>query len=300
MLSKYLSYSVYDCFTDKRFGGNVGAIVWNAKKLNATQMQNLAKEFNVPVTGFILGINNNQVRARFFMPSAEIGMCGHVTIGIFTHLINNKLINSDKCILEIPSGQIEIITEQTNNDNPLIMFSLTIPKFLNNQINEQEILNALNISSDNISSIPIGSVDAGLKHLFINFKNEKVLRSLKPNFNDLKKISKKLNIDTVACFTLDNSQSDINLKIRDFCPVLGVNETPASGTTNGALTGYLLKNKLIKTVSQRIIAYQGSEIGRPSCIISKIDVHNKEITKLQVGGTAVSSFKGEIEPLENN
>ena len=75
---------------------------------------------------------------------------------------------------------------------------------------------------------------------------------------------------------------------------MGVNEVPASGTTNGALIGYLLKNKLINLKSQTLIAQQGLEIGRPSKIITKLEVSNGNIKSLKIGGSAVPSHYGYI------
>ena len=76
---------------------------------------------------------------------------------------------------------------------------------------------------------------------------------------------------------------------------MGVNETPASGTTNGALIAYLFKNNLIQKASQKIFANQGSEIGRPSKIISEIIVNDGLITNLKIGGTALLSYFGSVK-----
>ena len=80
--------------------------------------------------------------------------------------------------------------------------------------------------------------------------------------------------------------------MRDFCPALGVDEVPASGTTNAALAGYLVQHGLIVAQSQVILAEQGSEIGRPSKICSQITVEDDEIKELWVGGQAVASIQG--------
>ncbi len=295
MTIQELDFSVYDCFTEKRFGGNLGAIVWKAETLNDNQMQKIANEFNLPVTGYVLSNKKNTISARFFMPNAEIAMCGHVTIGIFTEIIKNQSGNLNNYKLLVPAGEININIE--NNINlPLVKFSLNLPKIIQIDPDLSSIVNALKINSSDVSSSsPIGAADAGLKHLFINLKNEELVQSLSPDFEHLLKLSKELKVQTIACFSFRNIDSPNVLKIRDFCPALGVNEVPASGTTNGALAGYLLMNNLIESKSQRIISYQGNEVGRPSKIISDIDVNNGNITKLFIGGTAVSSFSGKVK-----
>ncbi len=289
-----LPFNVYSCFTEKRYGGNIGAIVWNAENLSKKQMQRLANEFKAPVTGFVVKKQNKKISARFFMPNSEIDMCGHVTIGLFTELSKN--INNGKYdfLFDVPAGKTKIYVEKTEK-NIQVMIGINLPKEIDVKVDLAELSEALQISKKNITSeSPVGAIDAGLKHLFINLGSKDKIKSLSPDFESLKKLSKKNNIDTIACFALSDSKSFKTLKIRDFCPSLGVNEVPASGTTNGALIGYLLKNKLIYLKSQTLIAQQGLEIGRPSKIITKLEVSNGNIKSLKIGGSAVPSHYGYV------
>ncbi len=88
-----IPFLLYDCFTDKQFGGNIGGIVFNAKNISKKIMQKIANEINVPVTGFVIVQNSKKIETRIFMPKSEINMCGHVTIGLFTYLSH---LNSNK------------------------------------------------------------------------------------------------------------------------------------------------------------------------------------------------------------
>jgi len=295
-----LPFCVYDCFTDEKFGGNIGVLVWNAQVLNKVQMSKIAKEFNAPVSGFVLSKEANIISVRFFMPTSEIDMCGHVTIGLFTELSRNQINKEKKYILNTPNSSIEIIVNKNQNNIPTVMFSLELPKKIKVNAEVEAIAKALNITINDINpTIPIGAYNAGLKHLFVNINNERILNSISPKFDDLKNISNKLGIQTIACFFVKTSNDSVNLHVRDFCPALGVNETPASGTTNGALTGYLIENKLIKPISQKIISHQGYEIERPSKVISIIEVKNGVITNLKVGGNAILNYFGKIKFQKN-
>tara|TARA_Y100000590_G_scaffold463928_1_gene631978 strand:+ start:5311 stop:6204 length:894 start_codon:yes stop_codon:yes gene_type:complete len=296
MKLKKLPFSVYDCFTKYSFGGNVGAIVWNANNLNKDQMQNIAKEFNAPVTGYVIKEQGNIVTVRFFMPTSEINMCGHVTIGLFTDLSMRKINYSQKYKLKVPSGDIEVCVKKNENNIPTVMFSIDVPLSIKINLDLLEIAEALQVSiSDINSSIPVEAYDSGIKHLFINLIDEEKLKTLSPNFEYLKDISRKIGIQTIACFTFKESELLKKIKIRDFCPILGVNETPASGTTNAALTAYLLNNDLITKHSQTIIAEQGNEIGRPSKIFTELEVDNDLITNLKIGGNAILSYSGNVQ-----
>ena len=290
-----LSFSVYDCFTQERFGGNVGVIVWNAESLSTEQMQKVAREFNAPVTGYVTSNKNNLVSARFFMPNSEIAMCGHVTIGMFTDLVKNESKTYNSFTLDVNAGKIEVNVDKKNKTLPLVMFKLNLPIPVKIDLDILSIAKALQVDLKDICPLtPIGVFDTGLKHLFVNFLNKKQIIDISPNYDELKNICTMYGIQTIACFAFESSKHLKVIKIRDFCPSLGVNETPASGTTNGALAAYLLANKLIESKTQRIIANQGIEIGRPSKIITEIEIDAGQIKNLKVGGSAIENFFGKI------
>ncbi len=290
-----LSFSVYDCFTEERFGGNVGVIVWNAESLSTEKMQKFAREFNAPVTGFVTSNKNKIVSARFFMPNSEIAMCGHVTIGMFTDLVKHESKIFNSYTLSVNARKIEVDVDKENEISPLVMFKLNLPIPIKIDLDILSITRALQVDLKDVSSLaPIGVFDTGLKHLFVNLLNEKKIIDISPNYEELKNICKIYGVETIACFAFENSKNTKVIKIRDFCPLLGVNETPASGTTNGALAAYLLKNNLIEAKSQHIISNQGHEIGRPSKIITEIEINAGQIESLKVGGSAVETFFGKI------
>lgn len=128
----------------------------------------------------------------------------------------------------------------------------------------------------------------------MHFDQLEDVRALKPDFRQLKELSKKNGVQTVARFSMETDNPENTLHIRDFCPAVGVDEVPASGTTNGALAGYLYKNGLVPDESQLIVAEQGSEIGRPSLIHCEIEASDGQLTSLRVGGQAVASILGTV------
>jgi len=297
-----LPLAVYDCFSDQRFGGNVGGIVFDAGGLEADQMQNIAREINAPVTGFVTGQNGDQVSVRFFMPGAEIPMCGHVTVGLFTHLVVNAIGGADSFnnfVMKAPAGKIQVQVQKTENSQPDVMMQLAIPKIESCEIDHAILADALRVDVGLFStSTPIEIADAGLRHIFIQFDALSSVQELSPDFAKLAEFSRTHSAQTVACFTMKTAKSDNTLHIRDFCPAVGANEVPASGTTNAALSGYLLRHDLIQAQktnsSVTVLAEQGAEIGRPSLIRTEVDFSNGEITALRVGGQALASIEGTV------
>jgi PhzF family phenazine biosynthesis protein len=78
-----------DSFTNRLFGGNPAAICYLLYWLDDELLQNIAIENNLAETGFFVK-NDGQYEIRWFMPHAEIDLCGHATLAsayvIFNYL----------------------------------------------------------------------------------------------------------------------------------------------------------------------------------------------------------------------
>ncbi|MCK5921736.1 MAG: PhzF family phenazine biosynthesis protein, partial [Methylococcales bacterium] len=259
-------------------------------------MQQIAREINAPVTGFVLEENNNHVSVRFFMPSTEIAMCGHVTVGLFTHLHEEALKaghSMHSYVMQAPIGDVNIRIDEQEDCLPIVMMQLTVPSIKTSEVDLDALSSALGIPSSSIAThVPVGIADAGLNHLMVHLASLSEVQNLAPDFQKLTEISRHCGVQTVACFSMQTEAPENTLHVRDFCPAVGVDEVPASGTTNGALAGYLVQHSLVPAEDQRIWAEQGSEIGRPSSVCSEIQAHDKQMTGLMVGGQAVASIKG--------
>ena len=283
---------IYDCFSNRMFGGNVGGIVLDAAMLETDQMQQIAREINAPVTGFITAQNGNEVSARFFMPGAEIAMCGHVTVGLFTHL-SQGMQGHNEFVLKAQAGDFAIRVEAQGGNLPNVMMQLSPPSVVDSDVDLDALAEALNVPVTAIGTdTPVDIADAGLKHLCVHFSSLSEVQALTPDFQKLAEVSRANGVHTVACFSMETEDAQNTLHLRDFCPALGADEVPASGTTNGAMTGYLLRHGFVPPQSGQILAEQGSEIGRPSLICNEIKIKQDQISDLWVGGQAVASIKG--------
>ena len=291
---KGLPIALYDCFTDQRYGGNVGGIVFDAGNLETSQMMQIAREINAAVTGFVTDQSGNEVTIRFFMPGAEIAMCGHVTVGLFTHFAALQPDNSD-FVMKAPAGDISVRVSRSGRAAARIMMNLSVPKPITGDVDLTALADALGTPQSTLATrAPVSAADAGLKHLFVHFETLAEVQALTPDFQKLKDVSTSNNLHTIGCFSMQTEAADATLHIRDFCPAVGVNEVPASGTTNGALAGYLVANGFIAASTQKISAEQGAEIGRPSRVFSDITVEGGQISDLWVGGQAVVSLEGNL------
>ena len=72
-----------DVFTDQRFGGNPLAVFPAAQGLTDTEMRDIAREFNLSETVFVLPASHpaHTARIRIFTPAGEIPFAGHPNVG---------------------------------------------------------------------------------------------------------------------------------------------------------------------------------------------------------------------------
>src|SRR5262245_34360995 len=78
-----LAYVIVDVFTDQAFTGNPLAVVLDAEGLDTSQMQALAREFNLSETTFPLRCDEDGVdyELRIFTPNTELPFAGHPSVG---------------------------------------------------------------------------------------------------------------------------------------------------------------------------------------------------------------------------
>lgn len=295
-----LPFAVYDCFSSRRFGGNVGGIVFEAGFLSDDEMQNVAREINAPVTGFVTNQDAEVVEIRFFMSGGEIRMCGHVAVGLFIHLANTHAGPNGAfvpSVMRTGSGDVDINLTNGVDDGVIAMIGLSAPTIEPSDVDRAAVARALRVDETVLhSGLPLEIGSTGLRHLFVPVADLATMQMMKPDFAALDKLSHEISASTIVAFSLETADPDNTVHCRDFCPAVGADEVPASGTSNSALAGYLVKHGLVRAggpgASATILAEQGSEIGRPSLVRSEINLCGDKIDSLWVGGSAVQSAEG--------
>ena len=123
------------------------------------------------------------------------------------------------------------------------------------------------------------------------------MRTIAPDFGAIVDFCHAQDLETVAVFCRETERPSNTVHVRDFCPAVGVAESAAAGTTNAALSCYLLRHGLIDRTQEMLVveAEQGIELGRPSSIQSVLRQRDGVIDRLQVGGVATRVIDGHIE-----
>jgi len=270
-----------NAFTDKIYGGNPAGFVFNPPDLTDRQMTHISKIMNVSETAFINEGENSDYTVRFFSPELEVNLCGHATIAAFYNMAESGLISKNKVTQKTKSGTLSVEFDfDTENNIRKVMMIQAKPKLKDIYLDIYRIADSLNISIDGIDqSFPIQKVSTGLFTLPVCVKNLSSLKKINPNFSKIRDLCLKFDMGSFHVFTFETYEKNSVYHSRNFAPLYGINEDPVTGTANGAVCSYLVKNNIVENIN--FICEQGDIIGRPGRVF--VDVENN---KVRVGGIA--------------
>lgn len=216
-----------DAFTTTLFGGNPAAICHLPNWLDDQTLQNIAIENNLAETGFFVQ-KEDHYEIRWFMPHAEIDLCGHATLAaayvIFTYLN----APSDLITFSSKSGLLKAKKEENG------MITLDFPSRPPKEIEiPQEVFKAL-------SAKPLATYAA--RDLIITLSSEDEILAEKPNLEALKDLPYLCTIITAR-----GKESDFVSRVFDANPD-AMPEDPVTGSAHASLVPFwakkLHKNKL--------------------------------------------------------
>jgi len=298
-----IPFSLYDAFSDHAFGGSQAAIMSDATWIDSDTRQKIACELGFPATCFITDCSSSSIAVRFHSTKKEYPMCGHGTICLMTRMIETSVLKWDSgghidVQLRVGSATSAVEIYKREDDRALVLLDIKQPKYGNEIPDTQVLATLLGLNKDKYDNkLPIEEASIDFNHLIVPVSDLDAMRSITPDFSGLKQFCLENSIDTVATFCRETIQSDYDIHVRDFCPAVGVAESAAAGTTNAALTSYLIRHNLYPDVinGQIVIkAEQGIELNRPSSVRSVVTLKDKRINRLQIGGVATKVLDGSL------
>jgi len=262
-----------NAFTNSVNGGNPAGVVLNSPVLSDKEMAYITREIQVSETAFVFPGEKTDYLVRFFTPEIEVDLCGHATIAtFFTMGVEGFFPKQNRVVVtqETKAGVLPVTIEFGDNGMvDLVMMNQSKAVLEDIYLDISKIADSLNIKVEEIdSSLPLQRVSTGLFTLPVCVKSFNVLKSMKPDFEKIKKICNKINVGSFHVFTFDTLDSNSLYHARNFAPVYGVNEDPVTGTANGAVCSYLLKNHIIK--DKKMVCEQGDIVGRPGRVFVEI------------------------------
>ena len=308
-----------DAFTTLPFGGNPAGIITNGDGLKPEEMMNIASEMNLSETAVItlpesLGTD---FRIRFFTPSSEVDMSGHVVIAATWAMLEDGRIDVSDGVTTVNFGTnvgtvpVDLIfyssdSPETDGDriavrNGLacgelhrIMMHQSIMEYSPADIPVIEIAEILGIDPAEISGtgLPMEIISTGLKQLMVPVRSKETILDLNPDLIKLGLSNNKHDIHTNHIFTLDTFAEDCVSYARHFAPAVGMWEDPGTGTAAAGLGNYLLRHGIV--TSGEMVMEQGNDASSLARILVSVEESMLDEGSALIGGLAVTSISRNI------
>lgn len=276
-----LVYTV-NAFVKEDQGGNPAGVVLLETELNDSVMLQIAQKMGYSETAFVKQVDATTFSLRFFTPAAEVDLCGHATIASFTLLRALNRIPVGRCHQETKAGRlmIEVFKDE-------VFMEMAVPAF-QDTINRTEIAASLGIAEEDLlADYPVQKVSTGLFDIMVPVRSLQVLENLKPDFEQIKRISAGYEVVGYHVFTFDTGD-DRTLRVRNFAPLYEIDEESATGTSNGALMAYLKRYHPL--AKEKLYFQQGYEMNLPSEIAAYIEKDGRVF----VGGKGTLQYQTDI------
>ena len=291
-----------DVFTDRVFGGNPLAVVFEATGLTDGEMQAIAKEMNLSETTFILPPTRGDctARVRIFTPARELPFAGHPTIGTAWVLAAHGLLpeNASAFNLEEGIGPVPVTLEGDPARPSFLWMRHREPEWGPELANRAEVAAALGLAeADLVPNAPIQSGSTGSRFLFVPLRDRATVdRALL----DVPKIIKALGdqpLVGIFIFASDPDPAAGRVHSRMFAPhTSGIPEDPATGSASGPLGAYLVRHRLVNASGKvEIVSDQGVKMGRPSRLHIRGVARDGHLAEIEVGGSVVPLIEGRLQ-----
>jgi trans-2,3-dihydro-3-hydroxyanthranilate isomerase len=290
-------------FTAQRFGGNPLAVFPDANGLTDAQMQDIAAEFNLSETTFVLppADPRHHARVRIFTPKTEMPFAGHPNVGTGyvlarmagdppEHYTFEEIAGLVRVhVLRDPAG---IITGARISAPRSLTLDIAVPTEI---VAACVGLPASDIISETHAPI-VASV--GTQFVIAEVGSVEALSRARPSiaaFEDaasrFPSLSGRFNVLLYA----RPGESLIQLRTRMFAPLAGVTEDPATGSAAAALAALLTSLAPGDNVDLHYEIEQGAEMGRPSQIVASASKTGEGPVVATVSGSCVPVGRGTLE-----
>lgn len=276
-----MQVDVYSAFTFEGNGGNLAGVVYLERPINSEMKQAVAKKLGYSETVFIETSVLADFKLSFFTPESEVDLCGHATVAAFSYLFYEKKIGAGEYTQETLAGVLHVEV----GANGLVKMTQSEPVFYG-KIPVKTVADSLNLPRTYFEDdLLLEVVSTGIKDLLVEVPSKEILNAMTPDMLAISKVSQTYGLTGYHVFCLDDKSEDTIAYARNFAPLYGIEEEPATGTSNGALGALLVKaGQCVEPLKRGCYVKQGERMGTLSEIW--VTCQSGETLKVQVGGMA--------------
>lgn len=290
-----------DAFPACTFGGNGAGVVLLEGEAPEWWLQGVAAELAVPTTGFVdlPSARSGAAQARFFTPSQEISVCGHVTVAIAVVLAERGIWHAGPAAVTASGRSYPLVLSRDGSGVQVEMRQqLQHLERLDGTSGIESLLGQARLSTE-LQPVRAGT---GLRHLLVPVACVEDLALLAVQADNIASLSDRLDVDTIGVFSLaDVSDREVEVRMRDLCAGIGATEEPASGTTTGTLAFALADAGVLTPQRPRVRMHMGIEMGRPSRLSVDLDFDGDRAVLARLYGRATRVLTGTLDaPFESH
>jgi trans-2,3-dihydro-3-hydroxyanthranilate isomerase len=266
-------FQIVDVFTDRPLAGNQLAVVTDARGLDTTAMQAIAREFNFAETSFLLPPNDpaNDAQVRIFTPEEEMPFAGHPNVG--TAFVAARLDTlfgkpvADRLQFEEQAGLVQLELLRANGSVTGARCRAPRALTIGAGVEPRTVAELAGLAEADILTGRFGPCFAsvGAEFLLAEVTADALERAqpLTAAFQAHEgRIGQTAGLLGVHIHARDPNDPT-RLDVRMFAPLSGVAEDPATGSAAAALGAFL---NSLSPADTRFTLSQGRHIGRPSTI----------------------------------
>jgi trans-2,3-dihydro-3-hydroxyanthranilate isomerase len=291
-----LRFYIVDVFAESRFSGNQLAVFRDCAKLTKPEMQRIAQEMHYSETTFITSeeLHESGYDVRVFTPGYELPFAGHPTLGT-AYVIQSQIIGKRvaEVTLNLKVGQITV-TFTYSRGVPNVLWMRQKPPIFGKSFSKNRIANVLGLSiSDLDPKFPVQLVSTGIPFVVVPLTGLKAIRRIRIDNVGLAQLFKETKSTVILVFSPETYSRENDLNVRVFGLPSVIPEDPATGSGNGCLAAYLVKQRYLGTEEVDLKVEQGYEINRRSLLMLRAKETSDGI-KVEVGGRVQFVAKGEL------
>jgi PhzF family phenazine biosynthesis protein len=231
---------IIDAFTSQPFRGNAAAVCILDAFPEAAEMQLVALRNYLSETAFIVKTGLLKYDLRWFTPETEVNLCGHATLAATHSLVQSGAVKTaDVITYNTQSGDLKAKVLEKG-------IELDFPTLAGKPVKPHAALSALGLD--------IIACELSRDNYLVEVKDLETLLECKPNFKKLAKMDAQGVIVTAV-----RGVVGFDFASRYFCPGLGIDEDPVTGSAHCTLAPYWAA-KLGKTTFHALQASKGHGI----------------------------------------
>jgi trans-2,3-dihydro-3-hydroxyanthranilate isomerase len=298
-------FYTFDVFTDTRFAGNPLAIVPDGEGFDTSQMQQIAREFNLSETVFILPPDNeaHSAKVRIFTPGRELPFAGHPTVGTAIHLALQKVGGSDReedaiIVLEEEVGPVRVGVRLKPGEAAFAEFDVPVlPEEVGKAAPNDRLAAALGLAPNEVGfeNHVATQFSSGVPFTFVPVRDLDAIGRATPQIQHWREAFGDHDHSNAFVYCRQTIHNGAAFHARMFAPTMGIPEDPATGGAAAAFAGAVFRFDTPPDGVHSGIIEQGYEMGRASNIFQELEVEAGRLTKVRIGGHAVPVMKGELD-----